>query len=307
MFSNPFEIAVYAALAALIPFFPQAIICTVKVAVIATLHMLLLIPGLDSATTFFLHVGRYLLAAAVKSLFPAILFVGVACVWLVDAGTGKLAGPQNLGSRVHRVLSLFNTCLNDPRGWFSVRRWHRGNRHERLFGVYPCMSPCFRGFEPAPGSGGLLCKRMSLDSPEFCTAAAVTRVAEGLRYRPLPKVAVSDEGCRAREASGLSEHQKLLVRTVCQQPDEFDNAFLRVPCFERYCARPGSEDEGPSTCAGLVPYRRRIPPAKQHVVALVLLLVVGAYYFFSMVTSFRAKQDKYAILSQSFLQEKMRV
>lgn len=298
---------VFSALARLIPNFPKFVICLVKLIVISVIHMLLLIPGIDHVVTFLIHLRRYLISLVVKLVFPILMFLFVAIVALIDVILGDFSGNDTLGARMHRILSLFNTCLNDPRGWFTVRRWHRHNRYTRLFGVYPCMSPCFPGYEPEGMSGGMLCKKMSVESPEFCTAAAITRVAEGMPYRPLPFVSVSADDCRTREAAQLSENQKLLVRTVCQQPDEYDNEFLRVPCFERYCAYPSSDDVGPSTCVNLVPYKSRKAPVHQQLVMIVLLLVTGAQFFFTMVTSIRAKQDEFVQLNQSFMQDKLRV
>lgn len=298
---------VFSALARLIPNFPKFVICMIKLIIITNLHMFLSIPGVDYVMTFLIHLLRYLIIVSIRIVFPVLMFLFVAIVALIDVIFGDFSGNDTVGARMHRILSLFNTCLNDPRGWFAIRRWHRHNMYTRLFGVFPCMSPCFSGYEPMPVSGGLLCKKVGLDSPEFCTAAAVTRVAEGMKYKPLPMVSVSSEDCRARESAQLSDNQKLLVQTVCQQPDEYDNEFLRVPCFERYCAYPTSDDVGPSTCANLVPYKSRKPSVNQQLLMIVVLMVAGAQFFFTMVTSIRAKQQEFVLLNQSFMQQQLRV
>ena len=279
---------VFNALATLIPNFPKLLICLVKIIVLAVLKLLLLIPGVDYAATAIIHTFPYLLGALVKIVFPVFMFVFVAVVALVDVVLGNLSGGEPLGLRLHRIVALFNTCLNDPRGWFSVRRWHRNNRYSRLLGIAPCMSPCFDGYEPMSASGGLLCQKMSLEAPDFCTAAAVTRVAEGMPYFPVPRAAVSASDCGGDH---LSENQKLLVRLVCQQPDEYDNGFLRVPCFERYCAHPDSKEIGPSTCVNLVPYESKTSAAGQQLLYAVLVVSAGGIFFYTMIESIRAKRD----------------
>lgn len=300
--------ALFVTVSAIMPGFGRLLLCFIKLVIVSIAYMLFMLDPLAYAMTFQLHLARYLLAITVKLLVSLFMFLMVAIVAFIDVIIGSFTGSRaTLGVRLFRVLSLFNTCLNDPRGWFATRRWHRDNRFVRAFGVYPCMSPCFRGYEPLPMSGGLLCKKMSIDSPEYCTAAAVTRVAEGLAYRPLPAVAVSSDECRWREADTLSDNQKLLVRTVCEQPDEHDNDFLRVPCYERYCANPTPDDPAPSTCANMVPFKSRRADVKNQLIMIVVLLVAGAQYFFTMVTSIRAKQDEYMLLNQSFMQDKVRV
>eukprot|EP00873_Tetraselmis_striata_P033988 jgi/Tetstr1/454252/TSEL_041171.t1 len=296
---------VFSTLAKLLPNFPKFLMCFIKLLVISLVHMLLTIPGVDYVMIVWLNLRAYLLSAAARVIMPVLMFLFVALVALLDVLTADFTGTDTLGVKMHRVLSIFNTCLNDPRGWFSVRRWHRNNRFVRLFGVYPCMAPCYSGYEPA--GTGLVCKRIARDSPEFCTAAAVTRVAEGMPYRPLPSFAVSSDQCVAREAEQLSGNQRLLVRIVCGQPEEYDNEYLRVPCFERYCARPTSDDVGPSTCSELVPYKSRQGPVGNQLLLIFLLLITGSKFFFTMVTSFRSKQLEFEQLSQSFLQDKARV
>eukprot|EP00873_Tetraselmis_striata_P043786 jgi/Tetstr1/464050/TSEL_008855.t1 len=298
---------VFAALAKLVTNFPKFLLCMVKLILISLLHMLMIIPGVDIFMTAVIHGVRYLLMVLTRIVFPILMFAFVAIFALVDVLLGDFTGGDTIGARMHRILSLFNTCLNDPRGWFSIRRWHRRNRFTRLFGVYPCMSPCYQGYEPMDMSGGLLCKKIGLDSPEYCTAAAVTRVAEGMKYYPLPAAEVSSPECREREAAQLSENQKILVRTVCQQPDEYENDYLRVPCFERYCAHPTSDETGPSTCVNLVPFKKRQGTGRQRTVMILILVISGSLFFFMMVTSIRAKQDEFVQLNQSFMQEKMRV
>ena len=292
---------------AIMPGFGHLLLCFIKVAVIGLAYMLFTIDPIAYSMTFVVHLVKYLLAVIVKLLVSLLMFLMVAVVAFLDVIIGSFSGDRStLGVRLFRILSLFNTCLNDPRGWFTMRRWHKDNRFVRAFGIYPCMTPCHAGYEPAPMSGGLTCKKMSLDSPDYCTAAAVTRVAEGMAYRPLPKVEVSSDDCRWREAGTLSENQKLLVQTVCQQPDEYENDFLRVPCYERYCANPVPGDTGPSTCENLVPFKSRGADVKRQLLMIVVLLVVGSQYFFTTVTAIRAKQDEYTQLNQSFVQKQGR-
>jgi hypothetical protein len=257
--------------------------------------------------TFVVHAVRYLLAVVVKLLVSLFVFFMVSVVAFFDMILGSFTGNRStLGERAFYIVSLVNTCLNDPRGWFVNRRWHRDNRFARAFGVYPCMTPCFPGYEPMPMSGGLLCKKISRDSPEYCTAAAITRVVEGLPYRPLPSFPISSDDCRWRENDRLSDNQKLLARTVCQQPEEYDNDFLRVPCYERFCANPVAGDTGPSTCENLVPFKSRKADVKGQLVMIGVLLVSGANFFFTTFTSIKSKQEEFKILNDSFLQKQAR-
>lgn len=287
----------------IMPGFGHLLFCFIKVVIIGLIYLLFQIDPIAYFWTFIIHLLRYIINITVKLLVSLLMFLMVSIVAFIDVIIGSFSGGKaTLGTKLFYILSLFNTCLNDPRGWFTMRRWHKDNRFTRAFGVYPCMAPCFRGYEPSPMSAGLSCRKISTDSPEYCTAAAVTRIAEGMHYRPLPKFSVSSEECRWRESDTLSDNQKLLVRTVCEQPDEYDNDFVRVPCYERYCANP--ESGGPSTCEDMVPFKSRKTGVKNQLLMIIVLMIVGSKYFFTMVTAIRSKQDEFVLLNQSFVQDK---
>lgn len=286
---------VFEALAKLVPNFPKLVICMIKLIIISILYMLLSIPGIDILTTVLIHAPRYLLSIIIPVFIPLIIFIFVAIVALFDVILGSMFSGESTGAKMFRVISLFTTCVNDPRGWYRQRVWHRNNRFVRAFGVYPCMTPCFSGYEPSPFSGGMMCKRRDKGTPEYCTAAAVTRVLEGMSYKPAARVAVSSRDCDAFEKERMSDNQAALVRVVCEQPAEHGNDNVRVPCYERYCARPALGEKGPGSCLALVPFDSSSMP-KMHVGIVPLLLFGGCVFFFSMVGSLRGRRVEYSRL-----------
>lgn len=279
---------VFASLARLLPNFPKFVLCFIKLTIVVILNWLIMIPGVNHIVTALLHGSEYLITWIAKTGTMLALFLAVGIVAFIDmfAGQKKKGVPtgNGLGTRLKSFVNIFTTCLNDPRAWFTVHRWHLSNSVSSLFGVYPCMSPCFRGYQPMTESGGLLCKRADTSTPEFCSAASITRVAEGMPYRPLPGAALSNQNCSHIEA-GLTENQKNLVDTVCTQPGEYDNDFLRAVCFDRYCARPSSDDHGPRACADLVPYKSRIRPVTEQLIFIPVIVVAGAQFYYTMVSS----------------------
>ena len=308
-FKGVFE--VFGSLARLIPNFPKFVLCFIKLTVISLLHMLLLLPGVSHLTAFLMNLVPYLIMVTIRVVLPVLMFVLIGVLFVIDMFaeqvSGQGGGGNSIGARCRRFIMLFNTCLNDPRAWFSQRRWHRGNGYQRLLGVYPCVSPCFQGYEPLRSSGGLLCKRISLKSPEFCTAAAVTRVVEGMRYRPLPGFAVGSQECREREAGRTTANQRALVRVACQQPGQFGNDFLRAPCFERYCAMPGDDETSPGTCASLVPLKDRRAGVPRQLLGGPVLVAAGCAFLYAAVTSLRAKQDEYKMLGDRLAMSQVRI
>jgi hypothetical protein len=262
--------------------------------VVVILNWLIMLPGVDYILTWILNGHVYLLTVLAKSAAMLCLFLAVGFVAMLDMFGGTM-GNNSLGVRLKGFVALFSTCLNDPRGWFTVQRWHMSNSVSSLFGVYPCMTPCFRGYEPMLESGGLLCKTAQIGTPEFCSAAAITRVAERMGYRPLPGADLAHANCSYVE-NALTRNQKSLVDTVCTQPKEYDNGFLRAACFERYCANPSSDDTGPRLCADLVATRSRAVPVEQQLLFIPVLLFAGAHGFYTMVSSLKTKQKEYSAL-----------
>jgi hypothetical protein len=294
---------VFASLARLLPNFPKFVLCFVKLLVVVILNWLIMLPGVNYVITWLLNCVVYLLTVLAKTVAMLCLYLAVGLVAMIDmfgGASGKRKngvpmGNNSLGVRLKGFVALFSTCLEDPRGWFTVQRWHMSNSVSSLFGVYPCMTPCFRGYEPMTESGGLLCTTAQVGTPEFCSAAAITRVAEQMGYRPLPGADLSHSNCSYVENS-LSGNQKSLVDTVCTQPKEYDNGFLRAACFERYCANPSSDDTGPRLCADLVANRTRVVPVEQQLLFIPVLLIAGAHGFYTMVSSLKTKQNEYSAL-----------
>lgn len=289
---------VFNTLARLLPNFPKFVLCFVKLTIVVVLNWLISIPGMDVVITFLIHVFNYLLIVIIKIVAMACMFAVVGLVAAVDTmfaqkKNGVATGNNSLGGRLKYFVTLFTTCLNDPRAWFTVKRWHASNAVATAFGIYPCMNTCFGGYEPMAVSNGLLCKMSDPLTPEYCSAASVTRVAEGLPYRPLPGSSLSNAGCADVEAK-LSAAQKNLVDSVCVQPQEYDNDFLRAVCFDRYCANPSSEDHGPRSCAALVPYQSRERPPTQQLVFVPILFIAGVQAFYTMVSSIASRQADYS-------------
>jgi hypothetical protein len=282
--------------------FPKMVICFLKLLVIVAIRFILKVPGVNIVYAYAFYGPLYLVQLLVKLAVATFMFAFVALIAFIDVIFGNMTstnngGASSIGARMTRFVMMFTSCFNDPRAWYTTRRWHRGNRYGMFMGVYPCMAPCWAGYEPKPN--GILCGRADPDSPDYCTAAAITRVAEGMSYTPKPGIALSGEDCADIE---MTPNQKNLVRLVCQQPEEYDNNFLRVACFERYCARPSDSDYGPSTCKSLVPYHNRRGSVNNQLAMMFLFLAGGACFFFTMSSALRTKQDEFVILSRSYVQ-----
>lgn len=255
--------------------FPKLVICLFKLTLVSLTYGLL--KAIPELATFLAYWPRYGLMATMRIVVPLCV---MALVWLVSL----VDSSSSVGVKMSKFLSLVMSCTNDPRGWYTVRRWHTDNKFGRAMGIYPCLSPCFRGYEPMHSSSSVLCKK-AVEGPDFCPAAIATRAADG---HPVPSGAHSPGGrdCQSR-ADALSVHQTSVARSVCDQAEFFGKRSILAPCFELVC--DGMADSATAAgCARLVPSHERAVTAvgPMHAVA-VLCGGVVAY----AVAIFNAPED----------------
>lgn len=279
------------AIAKLIPDFPKLILCFIKLIFMTILRLFLMIPGVDVSITVVLNIFEYLLVCVLK-VAVFVIYVIIACVmWFLDNVVGKsIKMPHNsFGLTFRKFIKLFSTCFNDPRVWYTVSRNHRNNRHTSIMGLSPCLSPCPGQYEP---NFMFTCKRSERSTTAFCPDAAITRIADGLRYSPTLGYELNEASCDTR-AESLTKNQKRLIRAACSQPDAFTNPYLKTMCYEKFCKSEPTDEGVAVMCAGIVPYKQKKLVNTNDIFKIPILMISGFFAFFHLVTTFKAKQNRY--------------
>nr|WRJ69813.1 hypothetical protein TetV2_00364 [Oceanusvirus sp.] len=294
-------IEVFETVIKLITGFPQNLVCLLKLVLLGLLRYVFLeIPGVYHASTFLIYWFPFAIQAIPRSVTGVLTLAFVALVWMIDKFFGSWSNTNaesggTVGQSVRSFLQVFTTCLNDPRAWYLNSRYHKNNRHNKLLGIYPCMSPCKGAYKNY--FGGLLCKRAEKTSPEFCPLAAITRVVDGLPYEPSVWFDLDEPDC-SKEEEG--EFQTELADAACSQPTMVEGKFLRTACYQRYCTS-NPEKGGISRCVDMVPFESREKPVLTQIMQIPALLLTGASFFFTLVTSVQERQHMYTTENQQWI------
>ncbi|AUF82305.1 hypothetical protein TetV_213 [Tetraselmis virus 1] len=287
--------------------FPRNIICLIKLLILGVIRFIFanLLPHF---TAIMLYTLPYLVQVVPKFISGTLMLFFVSFVWLIDKFFGNWSNSTTdsggrLGIMARSFVQLFTTCFNDPRSWYLTDRYHKGNRHERLLGVYPCMSPCKGIYQNY--LGGVLCKRAPKTSPQYCPLAAITRSVEDKPYVPMAKYALNEKACD--DESYRTDAQKQLALVACSQPFYYNSdtrKFMRTACYERFCSNNPSGDQSISGCTDLIPFKGRQDDIKMRVLQIPALLIAGVQLFYMLSTSIQVKQDEYVQQNRQWLSQR---
>jgi hypothetical protein len=211
--------------------FPSNLVCIFKTVFFWIFYWVFLkVPGIQHLTVIAIYTIPYLLVVLAKLGIFVMLMLTMLVLMMLDVGFSTVTSSENSPTSIGKhIAALMTACNPDPRAWYRVSQYHRGNTHGRVPLIGMCAVPCPGSYRPA--LGGVLCRITNGRVPRYCPLATITRIYEG----ESPAGSLPD--------SAMSAEDRDTYREQCDTMEERDprRALAIAVCRQAADRRPGSD------------------------------------------------------------------